>query len=498
MNTFNPSLLPDLPASSSFLREVINTINEGVFLVDPSGRIVMVNPALEKVTGYSEAELLGQPCAMLHCDICERSRQEDDSHWCRLFSTRGENRRQGTIRRKDGTVVPVLKNAKALMDGDRVVMAVETLTDLTDIAARDRRIQELSRILGADQGFAGMIGTSPVMRRIYGIIEKAAKSEAPVIICGQSGTGKELAARAIHDLGGRSSGPFVQLNCAALNESLLESELFGHVKGAFTGATKDRQGRFEAADGGDIFLDEIGDVPLPTQVKLLRVLESKRIERVGDNRSIDVDVRIISATNRDLHELVRHRTFREDLLFRINTIPIHLPPLVERREDIPLLINHFINTNREQTGKDINGVSPEAMRRIMDYSWPGNIRELKSALEYAFVIASHGQIEDEHLPFYLAGVENACTCPTDMQSSSGDNAGIIADNITSESKRPDINGYENKKEFPDEKRDLLEALHRTGGNISQAAKELGVHRGTVHNRMRKWNVDIRRDIGEYR
>ena len=374
--------------------------------------------------------------------------------------------------------------------------------------------------------FAGMVGTSPVMRRIFSIIERAAMSDAPVIVCGQSGTGKELAARAIHDLGARRNGPYVQLNCAALNESLLESELFGHVKGAFTGAVRSRTGRFESAQGGDIFLDEIGDIPLPTQVKLLRVLESKRIERVGDNRSITVDARIISATNRNLQELVRRGRFREDLLFRINVIPIHLPALAERREDIPLLADHFISLCRERTGKDIPDLAPESAALFAEYAWPGNIRELKSAIEYAFVVGDRGPIELEHLPMYMVDGANACSCPPEfVPGLTADShpeiaaccfpasltAGqITAGQITSgqmttgqaPASRPwtaaqlreNGTGNTETSALPPQKQELMQALRQANGNITEAAKLLGIHRGTVRNRMLKWGIDLRRTV----
>lgn len=374
--------------------------------------------------------------------------------------------------------------------------------------------------------FAGMVGASPVMRRIFSIIERAAMSDAPVIVCGQSGTGKELAARAIHDLGARRNGPYVQLNCAALNESLLESELFGHVKGAFTGAVRSRTGRFESAQGGDIFLDEIGDIPLPTQVKLLRVLESKRIERVGDNRSITVDARIISATNRNLQELVRRGRFREDLLFRINVIPIHLPALAERREDIPLLANHFIQLCKERTGKDIPGLAPESAALFAEYAWPGNIRELKSAIEYAFVVGDSGPIELEHLPMYMVDGANACSCPPEfVPGLTADShpeiaacctpahltpghrfAGQMSGGQATPEQAPasrswnDVqpskngSGTSEAAALPPQKQELMQALRQANGNITETAKLMGVHRGTVRNRMLKWGIDLRKTV----
>jgi transcriptional regulator with PAS, ATPase and Fis domain len=304
------------------------------------------------------------------------------------------------------------------------------------------------------------------MRRVYELTEKAAQSDAPIIIYGESGTGKELVAHAIHALGKRREGPFIKFSCAALNEALLESELFGHVKGAFTGAYNHRQGRFEAANRGDIFLDEIGDIPLSTQVKLLRVLETKQFERVGEVRSIKVDVRIISATHQDLQTLVSQGKFREDLFFRINVIPIHLPPLRDRLEDIPLLANHFIQRLREKSGKPITGLTPGVMRLLMDQPWPGNVRELQGVLEYAFVLAEKGLIHPEHLPPKITGPDLRTETPEAARSPAG----------------------------TDEKAALIAALRQAGGNQSRAATILGVSRITVWHRMKKYGIDVHKLI----
>ena len=259
-------------------------------------------------------------------------------------------------------------------------------------------ISRLRRELSQEDGFHGIIGKSPVMVQLFTLISSAAQSEAPVVIYGESGTGKELVAAAIHRLSPRHQGPFIKVNSAALNESLLESELFGHVKGAFTGADRTRVGRFEAASGGDIFLDEVGDLPLATQAKLLRVLQEKIIEKVGDHAPIPVNVRVITATNKDLHRLMALGRFREDLFYRIGVIPIHLPPLRERREDIPLLVKAFIDRARRQTRKPITGISDAALDLLAGHDWPGNVRELINVIEYAFVLCAEGVIQPEHLP----------------------------------------------------------------------------------------------------
>jgi len=448
-----------------YWKEIIDTMNDGVALIGPDGTVLTANRALEEISGYPREELIGSPCSVFHCDACKIARAEGRDKWCELFDLGVANKKRCLLIRKDGSAVHVLKNASLLKDIEgRTLGAVETFTDISEIDRRDHEIRLLSRLLDADSEFQGMVGRSPAMRSVFEITEKAAQSDAPVIIHGESGTGKELVAHAIHALGNRKAGPYIQLNCAALNEALLESELFGHVKGAFTGAYSHREGRFEVANGGDIFLDEIGDVPVSIQVKLLRALETKQFERMGDHRPINVDVRIITATNRDLEMLVSQGKFREDFLFRINVIPIHLPPLRERVEDIPLLVEHFIRRLRAKRGKDISGLSPEAMRLFAAYHWPGNVRELKSALEYAFVIADRDWISPEHLPPRMKLL--------DAMKNEGEPGTATA--------------------CPDEKRALMDALSKSGGNQSRAARILGVNRVTVWHRIKKYGIDIKK------
>jgi two-component system, NtrC family, response regulator HydG len=449
-------------------KEILNTINDGLVIIGPEGKVMMVNRALEALTGYSGRELVGRPCSVFNCDVCEVARRESGGKWCLLFDVGETTRKRCLMSRKDGSYVAVLKQASLLKDSrGKVLGAVETLTDLSEIDRRDQRIEELSRLLDHETGFHGMIGHSAAMQKTFSIIEKAAQSDAPVIIFGASGTGKELVARAIHELGRRREGPYIQLNCAALNESLLESELFGHVKGAFTGAYRHRQGRFEAAHGGDIFLDEIGDLPLSIQVKLLRVLETKQFERVGDHRPVLVDVRIIAATHRNIAELVAAGKFREDLWFRINVIPILLPPLRERMEDLPLLTVNFIRQLRVRSGKDITGLSPEAMNIFTSYHWPGNVRELKSVIEYAFVIAERGLIEPDQLPTTLCGRPEACPASIRSENEEGVRRSLV-----------------------------IEALRSCHGNVTQAAKLLGVSRVTVWNRMKRYGIDMKRIVAD--
>ena len=450
-----------------YWKTVVSTIQDGIIIVDTTGSIVSVNQALETMTGYTREELIGQKCSVLNCSIFNLAREQCDGHWCVLFKTGNFETRRCTIMKKDGKYVQVLKNASPLQDSKgEVIGAVETITDVSEIFEKNRQIAAFRRQLRSEDAFQGLIGSSAAMRQVFDLIENAARSDAPVIILGESGTGKELVAKAIHQLGERKKGAYVKVNCAALTESLLESELFGHVKGAYTGAFQNRSGRFEMAQGGDIFLDEIGDLPLSTQVKLLRVLEEKVIERVGDGKPVPVNVRIISATNRNLPGLVEKGSFRKDFYFRINVIPIYLPPLRERAQDIPLLAESFFRKIRLKNGRSIEGISNSTMEVLMNYSWPGNIRELKSAFEYAFVTCQDALIQPHHLPPDIlkeksAGTELKALAPSRQEIKKGQ---------------------------------LIDALARAKGNQSLAAEILGISRVTVWNRMKRLGITYLRQI----
>jgi two-component system response regulator HydG len=474
-----------------FWKTVIDTMMDGLIVVDVEGVILSANQAMEHITGYTREELIGQPCTILKCHTCLDSVVMGRKKECELFRRGHVRRRKCILEKKDGTPLPVMKNAAILKDNaGKVVAGVENLTDISEVEAKERVISHLRRELrhdapietpvkspdmmqlfisrlrqelNKDDGFHGIIGKSPVMVQLFILISSAAQSEAPVVIYGESGTGKELVAAAIHRLSPRHQGPFIKVNSAALNESLLESELFGHVKGAFTGADRTRVGRFEAANSGDIFLDEIGDLPMSTQAKLLRVLQEKVIEKVGDHAPIPVNVRVITATNKDLHRLMALGRFREDLYYRIGVIPIHLPPLRERREDIPLLVKAFINRARRQTRKPLTGISDEAMDLLTSHDWPGNVRELINVIEYAFVLCLEGAIGPEHLP---ATFHPRSAPPREERR------------------------VARTERASDERQRLIDAINRAGGKKSEAARLLGISRVTLWKLLKVHDIQV--------
>jgi len=447
----------------SFWKTIVETMMDGLMVVDADGMIVAVNQATEQITGFTREELIGSPCTILNCDNCSARSIPGKGFVCDLFETNKMEKRKCTLVRKDGERLQIMKKSSILIGKDgRVSGGVETLMDLSEIVRRDQQIARLSSVLKGKDRFHGIIGKTRVMRDLFDLITDAAQSDAPIIIYGESGTGKELVAAAIHRLGKRREGPFVKVNCAALSETLLESELFGHVKGAYTGADKTRKGRFELAHKGDIFLDEIGDIPPSMQVKILRVIQEKELERVGDSTPVKVDVRIISATHRNLEDMIQREKFRDDLFYRLNVIPIRLPPLRDRKEDLPLLIEHFLEENRLKTGKDIGGISNEAMEHLLAYRWPGNIRELVNALEYAFVVCRGASIEAAHLP---EGITGAKETPKTTRARPGKGELEV----------------------------VLNALRRTGGKKAEAAKLLGISRQALWKKTMK--LGIKHDFG---
>lgn len=462
-----------LPTENIF-EQVIDTINEGLFVVSEEGVITLCNDAFVQMTGYGREELIGKSCEVLRCDNCAKTRAlATDGSWCGLFNLGEKHNVQCILRRKDDSWLPVIKNARVLRMEDGKRHAVETLVDTSALLAQERRLAELNRLLDTEHGFGGLVGSSPAMQKVYRVLERAASSDVPVLVLGESGTGKELAAHAIHAFSARREHPYISVNCAALNESVLESELFGHVRGAFTGAGQDRDGRFAAAHNGTLFLDEVGDMPLSMQAKLLRVLETGEYQAVGDNAARKANVRLVTATNRSLDDLVRNKLFREDLLFRIRVIPVSLPPLRERREDIPSLVQHLCARIAKRTGADVPALAKQTMQALYAHQWPGNVRELKNALEYGIVLAAGKTIEPEHLP-----LETAAQTPFSKE---------CLPRSFSFAGRPSDAGQTTNRSEKDEavRTETLLALEKTGGNISQAALLLGVHRSTLHTRIHR-------------
>jgi two-component system, NtrC family, response regulator HydG len=353
---------------NELVKLLLEAIGDGVFVLDPHGRIVSWNPAMEAITGYALEEIKGKHCSILKFNQCFGRDRPTGITDCGILKTGKVVPTECLITHKLGHTLSITKNARVIKDTQgEIIGIVETVTDLTELKKTRLKMEEATRRLGELNRLGGIIAKSRVMQNVFSFIKASAASDTSILIQGESGTGKELVAGAIHSIGERRDQPMVTVNCSALSESLLESELFGHVRGAFTGAGQDRIGRFEQADGGTIFLDEIGEISPYIQVKLLRVLQEKEIERVGDSRKRKVDIRVITATNKELKSLVDAGMFREDLYYRLKVFPIFLPPLRERKEDIPLLIRHFIDLNNKTSGKAVTGMTKQAMQAVMDY-----------------------------------------------------------------------------------------------------------------------------------
>jgi len=372
---------------------ILQSIADGVFTVDRNWHITSFSPAAEKITGWSRDEVLGRPCSdVFRSDYCG----EDCPIAMCLYSGQPVSSQVVTITSREGRKIPVSVSASPLADNEgNIIGGVETFRDLTDVYTRR---SQLTRKFT----FGEIISKNAAMRRIFDILPEIARSDSNVLILGESGTGKELVARATHNSSGRRKGPFVTVNCGALPDTLLESELFGYKAGAFTDAKQDRPGRFAAAEAGTLFLDEIGDIPPSLQVKLLRVLQEKVYEPLGSSQPVAADVRIIAATNRDLQSLVEQGIFRDDLFYRLNVVKLLLPPLRDRKEDVSMLCKHFVKVFSTRQGKEIVGVSEAVLDILMQYDFPGNIRELENIIEYAFILCHSGFIMPEHLPDPLA------------------------------------------------------------------------------------------------
>lgn len=437
------------PIADEWFEAILRSLSDGVFCIDEDWRITCYNPAAEEITGVPREKALGRPChEVFRSNICEKA--------CALRYTMDTGRSVAnmaiTMVNSKGNEVPVSISTAVLKDKQgKIIGGVETIRDLS-------LVEQLRKELDARHTFEDIISKSPVMQHIFDMIPTIAESDSTVLITGESGTGKGLIARAIHNLSHRPDRPFITVNCGAIPDTLLESELFGYKAGAFTNARRDKPGRFALAQGGTIFLDEIGDVSSAIQAKLLRVLQDKIFEPLGGVQSIRADVRIIAATNRELAQLVKEGQFRTDLYYRINVFRLELPPLREKMEDIPLLVNYFIARLSALKGKDIAGVSPEALGILMNHNYPGNVRELENIIEHAFVLCPGGMIQAQHLPEEL---QPKLTSPPE------DTMHLV-------------NQYE--KEL------ILAALRRNRWNRLQTARELGIHKTTLFRKIRKLDI----------
>ena len=457
------------PRLAGFL---LDSMADGVFALNGAGKITTWNASMERITGYRADEALGKSCALLSFDLCLNKKCPSGVGECGIYEKGSVDSKECALRHKEGHDVPVLKSARLVKDEkDQVIGIVETVTDLSDIKKARKEVEEISRRLGEIHKLDNIIGKSRAMQQVFHAIKAAATSEATILIQGESGTGKELVAGAIHYNSDRSGHPLITVNCSALPESLLESELFGHAKGSFTGAIRDRAGRFEEAAGGSIFLDEIGEISPYIQVKLLRVLQEREIERVGESQLRKIDIRVITATNKDLYQRVHEGKFREDLYYRLKVFPISVPPLRERKEDIPLLATHFINGLNQKTGKKIRGLSQGAMRLFMDYFWPGNVRELENAIEHAFVLCNEGEIDIFDLPVELRQANYQHRLKQPRESS--------------------------RKSIPVRakltKKTLLELLDTCEWNKAEVARTTGLSRTAIWKYMKKWGIPLQPD-----
>jgi PAS domain S-box-containing protein len=437
---------------------ILDSIVDGVFTVDENWRITSFNRAAEKITGVSSDNAIGQRCCdVFHAGICEdecalrEALRTGDPVVCKPIY----------IVKADGHRIPVSISATALKDQDgNVIGGVETFRDLSVI-------EQLRKELQDKYTFADIVARSAAMRRILDVLPQLADSDSTVLIEGASGTGKELVARAIHDLSPRRKKRFVAINCGALPDTLLESELFGYKAGAFTDARKDKPGRFAVASGGTIFLDEVGDVSSAMQSKLLRVLQERMYEPLGSVDPVSADVRVIAASNRDLGALVKKGVFREDLYYRVNIMRIQLPPLRDRREDIPLLVEHFVSKFNRLQQKNVAGLSEEVMAILLEYDYPGNIRELENIVEHTFVLCRGGVIEPGHLPAFLRD--------------------------RSQLEPPSNGGEITLKSL--ERMHITEAIRRHGGNRKAAARGLGIHPSTLFRKIKSLSIELPENDG---
>ena len=431
---------------------VLDVVGQGVFTVDAKGHITSFNRAAEEITGFSKDDVVGKLCSrVFYTDLCDMV--------CPLKqSIRSQSRidnQEVRIRTKDGRSAPISVSTAPLVTPDgQLLGGVEVFHDMSQVEDLRRQLDDRYRL-------DDIVSKNSQMQKIFDLIPLVAQSDSTILITGDSGTGKELIAKAIHNHGPRSDQPFVPVNCAAMPDTMLESELFGYVKGAFTDAHRDRPGRIAQAEGGTLFVDEVGDIPRPLQIKLLRFLQEREYEPLGANERIHANVRVVAATNRPLEGLVERRRMRKDLYYRLNVMQIQLPPLCDRMEDVPLLVQHFIQRFRKISGKSITGISDEAMSLLMRHPFPGNVRELENVVERAFILCSGEEIGVESLPPQL--VEQAAARRDRVQS--------------------DLDPLESI-----ERTAIESALQRHGGNRTRAARDLGIHRSTLFRKIRKYDL----------
>ena len=438
------------------LKLILDNLDLGIFTVNRGGHITFFNKAAELLTGYSRREVLGKSSADLF--------GQNSLNVPNLLNeaTAGEDLRRSVrslMTTRDGVKVPVRADYLPLRNESRqVVGGLATLHDLT-------LVQQLNEVISERYSLHNMIGREPAMQRVFELARMVSGSDATVIIEGPTGTGKDLLAKVIHSQSRRAERPFVKVNCAAVPENLLESEFFGYVKGAFTGAERNKPGRFQLADGGTIFLDEIGDLPLSLQAKLLRVLEDREFYPLGSRQTVRVDVRIISATNLDLEQMVARGRFREDLFYRLNVMRIELPPLRQRRADIPLLIRHILRRLGAARASRVSGISKAAFEVLLNYPYPGNVRELENILEHALIVCQGEEIRRQHLPGYVQTTDRRLAPAPPAAAARGEGA-----------------------EAEDRLR-IREALRRSGGRRNQAARLLGIDRTTLWRRIKRLGLD---------
>ena len=442
---------------------MVDAMGDGVFTVNARGHIVAWSTGAARITGYSSDEVIGKSCHILEGPNCKGFSKLTEFLENPTPYPWGICNQECKVWSKAGKELYIYGNVSVLRDErGAVVGAVGTFTDLTSFIFAKEKIQVLEEQAGSRDSFQQMIGRSAAMQDVFRRVRLAAQGDVPVLLTGESGTGKELAARAIHALSARKDRPFFAINCSAIPETLIESELFGHVRGAFTGAIRDKVGVFQAAEGGTLFLDEIGDTSPLLQLKLLRVLQESEIRRVGDEKNIKVNVRLVTATNKDLKHLLASGAVREDFFYRIRVFEIALPALRERREDLPLLINHFIAERSTVYCRSINDIAQDVMQQMLKYSWPGNVRELRNAIEHAFVTVEGNCLTVLDLPAEI------------RMSTSHPHKTPIKEPLTSEQQA--------------ERNQILETLRQTKGSKTKAAKLLGYSRVTLWKKLQKFGV----------